>query len=79
MRTERFVGYAAIVWDEPIEGVKSHRLYGLFLNSDAAWEALKELKPSLGRGVLPIRARDELLEENRYAMDAPAGEGEGAD
>lgn len=66
-------GWLAMVVDEPIAGVPSHRHYGPFESSEQAWEALAEAGlSSLSHlpvhdhhtiGVLPLRQPAQMTQE----------------
>ena len=58
-----FNGYAAIISDEPIPGVRSFRIYGPYETADEAFLAGK----ATGRdhGYLPIRRPEDISKENR--------------
>lgn len=68
-------GYVVLVTSEPIKGLPSHRVYGIYETAEDAWSALgrdlgiqtsKDVKREgfLGMGVLPLRKAETLQGES---------------
>lgn len=58
-------GYVVLCWDEPIEGLPSHRIYGPFNERDEALsegEALSQ-RTELTVAVLPLRQPAQMEQE----------------
>lgn len=59
-------GYVVLCWDEPIEGLPSHRIYGPYKERDEAWEegkALSQRSDTLTVAVLPLRQTAQMEQE----------------